>query len=303
MASKLYSGFETFDISVDPEVVIHGIRGGTGPPLLLLHGFPQTHLIWYKVAPYLVAKYTLVIPDLRGYGASSKPSVNWKERPSDHRLYAKSAMAQDCATLMTRLGYDLFFVCGHDRGGRVAHKLCVDHPARVRACIFLDICPTKAMYEGTSMYSAHAYWHWYFLTQPAPFPEKLMMASPDLMSEKSLKGKAGDLSDKAAIAEYKKQFTEWDSTHAMCEDYRASMKEDIEEQKADIIAAKKIKSPFLVLWGKEGVIEKFYDAKAEWEAVSEPGLYSEKSRALNCGHYIPEEAPEELVKYIQEFFI
>lgn len=303
MAANLYPGFEPFDISVEPKIDIHGIRGGSGPPLLLLHGFPQTHLIWYKVAPQLSSKYTLIIIDIRGYGASSKPSINYEEHPSDHRLYAKSAMAQDCAFLMTRLGYDTFFVCGHDRGGRIAHKLCVDHPARVRKCMILDICPTKAMYEATNMHFAHAYWHWFFLTQAAPFPERLMMASPEVMIEKSLKGKVKYLSEEAAIVDYQRQFADWDTAHAMCEDYRASMQEDIEESKADIAAGRKIKCPSMVLWGKTGVVEKFFDPKAEWENVCEPGLLDKTSCALDCGHYIPEEVPGDLIKYIERFLV
>ena len=300
--SSLYPGFHAFDISVEPNIVIHGVRAGSGLPLLLLHGFPQTHLIWHKVADKLTSKYTLLIIDIRGYGASSKPSVNYEEDPSDHKLYTKSAMARDCATLMTKLGYTSFFVCGHDRGGRIAHKLCVDHPARVRKCMVLDICPTKAMYEATNMRFAHAYWHWFFLTQPAPFPEKLMMASPEVVSEKCFKGKADYLSPEDAMTEYKKQFTNWDTAHAMCEDYRASMQEDIEESKADITAGKRIKSPFMVLWGKQGVVEKCFDAKAEWQRVCEPGLLDETSCAVDCGHYIPEEAPGDLVKHMERFF-
>lgn len=297
-----YPGFEVFDVSVAPEILIHGVYGGSGPPLLLIHGFPQTHLIWHKVAPQLTSKYTIIVIDIRGYGASSKPHVDYERKPSDHKLYAKSAMAEDCATLMTKLGHDSFFVCGHDRGGRIAHKMCVNYPGKVRKCMVLDICPTKAMYEKTNMQFAQAYFHWFFLTQPPPFPEKLLMGSPDVMAEKCFGGFEHDESDEEAILEYKKQFSLWDSVHAMCEDYRASMQEDIEESTADIAAGRKIKAPFMVLWGNYGVVEKMFDAKAEWENVCEPGLLDQNSRSLDCGHYIPEEAPDDLVKHIEAFF-
>ena len=301
--SGLYSGFEVFDILTEPNTVIHGVCGGYGPPLLLLHGFPQTHLIWHKVTAPLASIYTLVIIDLRGYGASSKPSVNYAEYPSDHSLYAKSAMARDCLVVMTKLGFDSFFVCGHDRGGRVAHKLCVDHPSRIRKCMVLDICPTKAMYEATNMGFAYAYWHWFFLTQPAPFPEKLMMTIPEVISDKCFNGTASDHFNETAMFAYTKQFIDWDSAHAMCEEYRASMQEDIEESKADIAAERKIKSPFMVLWGKQGVVEDYFDAKVEWEKVCELGLFDTQSCALDCGHFIPEEAPRDLLEHIKKFFV
>jgi len=300
---NFFSGFKVFDIPVGPGIVIHGIRGGSGPPLLLLHGFPQTHLIWHKVAPQLTSKFTIIVIDIRGYGASSKPHIDYRKSPSNHKLYAKSAMAEDCATLMTILGYGSFFVCGHDRGGRIAHKLSVDHPTRVRKCMVLDICPTKAMYEATSMGFAHAYFHWFFLTQPAPFPERLLMGSPEVMPEKCFGNDEDDRFNREAVLEYKKQFSDWDAVHAMCEDYRASMQEDIEESEADISAGRKIKSPLLVLWGKRGVVHKFFDAKAEWEKVCEPGLLDKNSCALDCGHYVPEEAPGDVVKHIEGFFI
>ena len=148
--SGLFENFESFDIDVEPNVTIYGLQGGTGLPLMLLHGFPQTCAIWHKVANQLTDRYHVIAVDIRGYGASSKPSIPQKDN-SDHRLYAKSAMAKDCVEVMTRLGFDTFFLCGHDRGGRVAHKLCVDHPTRVRKVMILDICPTKTMYEATDM--------------------------------------------------------------------------------------------------------------------------------------------------------
>ena len=299
----LYPGFQKFDIAVEGNIVIHVARSGTGPPLLLLHGFPQTHMIWHKVARNLVARYTLVIMDIRGYGGSSKPAVSYQSNPQDHRLYAKSAMARDCAMLMTKLNFESFFVCGHDRGGRVAHKLCVDYPTRVTKCMVLDICPTKAMYEATDMRFAHGYWHWFFLTQPAPFPEKIMLASPNETSQKFLKGGGTDIFFEDALAEYKKQFQDWDTVHAMCEDYRASMQEDIAESYKDIQEGRKIRCPLMVLWGKRGIIEALFDARTLWAEVCETGVLDESSGPVDCGHYIPEEAPEDLTKYIEAFFL
>ena len=168
----MIEGFKSFDLqtSKTPQVTIHGVHAGSGPPLLLLHGFPQTHIIWRKVAPQLKQHYSVIATDLRGYGASSKPEALG---PTDHRLMAKSALAADCASVMKQLGCSSYFVCGHDRGARVAHKLCVDSPEQVKKVMLLDICPTKAMYESTNMMLAKAYWHWFFFIQPSPLPEKV----------------------------------------------------------------------------------------------------------------------------------
>ena len=297
--SSLFPGFETFDIPVKSDISIHGLQAGSGPPLLLLHGFPQTHAIWHKVAIRLKAQYAVVMIDLRGYGASSKPSAI-DSGPADHRLYAKSAMAQDCAIVMSRLGYDSFYLCGHDRGGRVAHKLCVDHPNRVRKVMILDICPTRAMYEATDKSFAYAYWHWFFLTQPAPFPEKILTASPEVMAEKCLKGHDRDIFTEQAWGQYVKQFREYDTAHAICEDYRASMYEDIVEQNADERSGRKVECPLRVLWGRKGVIETKFDALAEWR--SQCDNVDLASCALDCGHYIPEEVPDKLLQHIRDFF-
>ena len=241
----------------------------------------------------------MVLVDIRGYGASSKPSAA-KQDNTDHSLYAKSKMASDCVAVMSQLGFDSFFVCGHDRGGRIAHKLCADHPTRVRKAMVLDICPTKAMYEATDMAFAHAYWHWFFLTQAAPFPEKLIMACPEVMAEKCFGGRDSEIFAEQALGEYVMQFRNYDAAHAMCEDYRASMQEDIDEQKADEQTGKKITCPLRVLWGKKGVIEAKFDAIAEWSLQCDH--VDPASCALDCGHYIPEAKPVELLKHIEDFF-
>lgn len=299
----LFEGFTNFDIPVsrDPDVTIHGVRGGQGPPLLLLHGFPQTHLIWHKVAPSLSRSYTVIAPDLRGYGASSKPRSS---NDDDHSLYAKSAMATDLAVLMSKMGFEDYFVCAHDRGARVAHKMMVDYPDKVKKCILLDICPTKAMFEATNMLFARAYWHWFFLIQPAPFPESVILSNPEAFAKKMIAGMhAGiDVFDGDAFAEYAKMLGDKDAVHAMCEDYRAAAKEDLAEAQQDAEVGRWIKCPVRVLWGRYGLIERMFDGSGEWEKVGERGMVDRKgSGSLDCGHYIPEEKPDELLRHIREF--
>lgn len=315
--ASLFPNFVSFDekVSSSPSVTIHGVRSGTGPPLLLIHGYPQTHYIWHKVAPTLAKTYTVVAIDLRGYGASSKPSLrsssDISSAPSDaddHSLYAKSAMARDCVAVMKAQGFSKFSIIGHDRGGRVAHKLAIDHPDAAERVMVLDICPTLAMYNATNKAFATAYWHWFFLIQPFPFPERAMLASPETYAEKQMAVMAGVVENRESVfaleawKEYGKLFTDADTVHAMCEDYRAAAKEDCDEQQKDEEAGKKIKCPFMVLWGKKGVCEKMFDTKKEWKKVCEEGMLDEKSQAVPCGHYIPEEKPEGLLQHINEFF-
>lgn len=275
----------------------NGIRlslraGGRGPPLLLLHGFPQTHAIWHKVAPILQQHFTLVMPDLRGYGDSDKP-------PSDdaHAPYSKRVMALDMVELMRGLGHPRFFVCGHDRGGRVAHRLALDHPAAVAKLMVLDISPTLTMYEQTSMGFARDYYHWFFLIQPAPFPERLIGADPAFY----LRAKVGawgakPVLDARALAEYERCFTA-EAIHAMCEDYRAAASIDLEHDRAD--AAARIACPLHVLWGERGVVQRYFAPLLDWRAkVAAPV----SGRAVPSGHYIPEEIPEVLVPEMIDFF-
>ena len=308
------STFETFDIPVSttPPISLHGHRStpahaGSKPPLVLLHGFPQTHLIWHKVAPTLAEHFNLVIPDIRGYGGSSKPPA---PSASDHSLYAKSTMASDISALMRALGHTQYNVCGHDRGARVTHALCVIAPTEVRRAMIMDIVPTLSVYEATDIVVATAYWHWFFLPQPAPFPEDSIGSAPGVFAAKMLRGlprgrgrSAEEVFGKAAYEAYAAQFTDPDALHAMCEDYRAGMKEDVEEQKRDLGAAgRKIKCPVRLLWGAHGLVEKRFDCVAEWRKVCEEGCVDGKSEALDCGHYIVEELPDESLQHILEFF-
>jgi haloacetate dehalogenase len=264
------------------------------PPLLLLHGFPQTHAIWHAIAPRLRAKYTLVMPDLRGYGDSSKP-----ESPPDHAAYSKRAMARDVLELMRGLGHERFFVCGHDRGGRVAHRLALDAPEAVRALMLLDISPTLTMYERTTMEFARLYYHWFFLIQPAPLPETLIGADPlfYLRTKVGGWGSGGTaFFDARAIAEYERCFTPA-AIHAMCEDYRAAASIDLDHDRAD--ADERIGCPVRMLWGERGVVHKLFTPIADWQAKSSSVV---TGRPTPTGHYIPEEAPELLANEIDAFF-
>lgn len=270
---------------------IHMRVGGSGPPLLLLHGFPQTHVMWHRLAPVLAERFTVVCPDLRGYGASSKP-----EGGPDHAGYAKRAMAQDMAEVMDRLGHARFHVVGHDRGGRVGHRLARDHAARVATLSVLDICPTLAMYERTDRAFATAYYHWFMLIQPAPLPERMLAA----VGPTYILGRVGGASGqgaftKAALAEYERAFADPRTIHATCEDYRASATIDLEHDRTD--RARKLAMPVLALWGARGVVGRMFDCLSEWRAVAR----NVTGQALDCSHFLPEEAPEATLAAVQGF--
>lgn len=274
-----------FDASVD------ALR----PPLLLLHGFPQTHAIWHRVAPRLRERFTLVMPDLRGYGDSDKP-----RGPADHSAYGKRAMALDVVELMRSFGFERFFVCGHDRGGRVAHRLALDHPQAVRAVAVLDISPTLTMYERTSMEFAQRYYHWFFLTQPEPLPETLIGAAPAFYLRSKLGGWGShgtDLFAPGALAEYERCFDEA-AIHAMCEDYRAAATIDLMHDRAD--ADRRIECPVHALWGERGVVHRLFTPLADWQ---EKAALHVTGRPLPAGHYLPEEVPELVTNELEQFFL
>jgi len=288
----MIEGFRQQRIRVG-EVEINLALGGSGPPLLLLHGFPQTWLIWRKVAPRLAERFTVVATDLRGYGDSSKPAGL-----PDHSNYGKRAMADDQVAVMQALGFERFLLCGHDRGGRVAHRLAVDHPQRVAKLAVLDIAPTLAMYQGTDMTYARAYYHWFFLIQPAPYPEALIGGVPEVFLRHHMTRFAGLAPFTGAWEEYVRCFSDPATIHANCEDYRAAAGIDLEQAQADIDAGRKVRCPLLALWGGEGIVARCFDPLAEWRRVAE----EVHGRALPCGHYIPEEVPELLVAELLEFF-
>jgi haloacetate dehalogenase len=267
--------------------------GGNGPPLLLLHGYPQTHAMWHKVAPALARSFTLVCPDLRGYGDSMKPASD-----ATHGPYSKRAMAKDQAETMAALGFARFAVAGHDRGGRVAHRLALDHPHRVSRIAVLDICPTHAMYASTDKEFATAYYHWFFLIQKEPLPERLIGADPAFYLESKLGhwGRDPGAFTQEAKAEYIRCFRDPATIHATCEDYRAAAEIDLIHDEQDL--GRKLAMPLLALWGGKGLVGRRYDVLAEWRKRAA----DVRGRALPCGHFLPEEAPRETAQALLEFF-
>lgn len=283
----MFSQFTSHTIDVG-DVAIHCVKGGSGPALLLLHGHPQTHAIWHKVADRLAGSYTVIAADLRGYGDSGKPAGL-----PDHANYAKRVMALDQIALMRHFGYERFRVMAHDRGARVAYRMALDHPAVVSHLVTLDIAPTLAMYEKTSLAFATAYFHWFFLIRPAPFPETLINSHPEDYLRHTIGGRSAGLAPftEEAYAEYLRCLRDPATVHGICEDYRASAGIDLEHERADLAAGNKIACPMLALWGADGAVGKCFDPLAEWQ----PLAADVRGKALPCGHYIPEEAPQLLL--------
>ncbi len=272
---------------------IHTVHGGSGPPLLLLHGYPQTHAMWHAVAPRLAERFHVICPDLRGYGDSSKPPTM-----ENHATYAKRAMAKDMADVMTQLGYQTFAVAGHDRGARVTHRLLLDHGERVtRACV-MDIVPTWHLYRHTNQAMATAYYHWFFLIQPDGLPERMIGADPEYyLMEMLNRLSAPDAHfDGRAVNEYLRCFSKPETIHATCEDYRAAAGIDLEHDEAS--RNRKIVCPLLVLWGDRGYVHRNYDVLAVWREWAE----HVEGEALPCGHFLPEELPEVIVEKLMAFF-
>ncbi len=292
--AALFPGFAPRRIATEG-AEIQCVIGGSGPPLLMLHGYPQTHAMWHKIAPRLAERFTVVCSDLRGYGDSSKPDGG--ERSSN---YSKRAMAADQVALMRALGFPRFRLAGHDRGGRVSHRLCVDHPEAVERVAVLDISPTRLMYGKTDQAFATAYYHWFFLIQPFDLPEKLIGADPGYYLRKKTGGwgSAANIFDPRAFAEYERCFRDPATIHATCEDYRAAASIDLEHDDADVAAGRKVTCPLLVLWGDKGVVHRYFDPVADWRTVAT----DVRGRALPSGHYLAEEAPEETLAELSAFF-
>jgi haloacetate dehalogenase len=296
--SDWFGGFELTRLRVGDVClnVRHNLADAAArPPLLLLHGFPQTHAMWHRVAPALAGHFAVVMPDLRGYGDSDKP-------PSDaaHAAYSKRAMAADNVALMRQLGFERFAVCGHDRGGRVAHRMALDHPQAVQRLMVLDISPTLTMYERTDMAFARAYYHWFFLIQPPPLPERLIGADPVFYLRSKLGGWGShglDLFDPRALAEYERCMSDAATIHAMCEDYRAAASIDLEHDRADF--RDRIGCPLRVLWGERGVVHRLFAPVADWQAKASGAV---TGRTTPGGHYIAEESPQMLAEEILDFF-
>jgi haloacetate dehalogenase len=292
--SELFPGFEKHHVDVGGGIAISAVVGGRGAPLLLLHGHPQTHAIWHRVAPVLAEHFTVVAADLRGYGDASKPAGD-----ADHGNYAKRALAADQVSLMRHFGHPRFSVLAHDRGARVAHRLAMDHPEAVRRLVLLDIAPTLAMYAQTTDAFARAYWHWFFLIQPAPLPERLIEADPVAYVREVMGRRSAGLApfDPRALAEYQRCLALPGAAHGLCEDYRASAGIDLVHDQADRDVGRLLQPPLLALWGEQGVVHRCFDPLAEWRRVAR----QVEGEALPCGHYIAEEAPQALLAKVLPF--
>ena len=291
----MFKDFTAFTIERNG-VTLQGCMGGQGAPLLLLHGHPQTHAMWHCVAPTLAQRFTVVMMDLRGYGDSGRPSAD-----ESHAAYSKREMALDALAVMQSRGFAQFQVLAHDRGARVAHRLAADHVQAVQRMMLLDIAPTLGMYSHTSQAFATAYWHWFFLIQPAPLPEALIESDP-VRYLRSVMGKRHvglAAFAPAALAEYERCIQIPGSARGICEDYRASATIDLDHDRADVAAGKKLAIPVHVLWGEHGVVAKNFDVLALWRERA----IKVSAQALPCGHYIAEEAPEALLAHADHFFI
>ncbi|MGF1477593.1 MAG: alpha/beta fold hydrolase [Geminicoccaceae bacterium] len=288
----MFEGFDERRIKTSGAEIFCRI-GGEGLPLLLLHGNPQTSAMWHKVAPELAQRFTLICADLRGYGRSSKPRTT-----ADHAPYSKRAMARDMVEVMDTLGFDRFLIGSHDRGARVAHRLSLDHTSRVIKLAVLDIAPTREMFQNADTAFATSYWHWYFMIQPSPFPERLMAADPEFYWLKKCGSGAAGLGPFApeALAEYLACFKDPAMIHGSCEDYRAAATIDIAHDDAD--GDRKLEIPVLALWGAHGAIEKHFDCLELWRRRA---LHVE-GHSLPGGHYLAEELPEQVITAFTRFF-
>ena len=290
----MFDCFQSTDVE-GPAGRLHTLRGGQGAPLLLLHGHPQTHVMWHAVAGELAKTFTVVMMDLRGYGDSSRV-----ESDAEHHVYSKRAMALDALAVMRHYGFTQFQVLAHDRGARVAHRLAMDHPGAVQRLMLLDIAPTLAMYDNTSDAFARAYWHWFFLIQPSPLPEALIESDP-VRYVRSVMGKRhAGLAAFApeALAEYERCAQIPGTATSICEDYRASATIDLIHDRSDVAAGMKLHQPLRVLWAAHGAVGQCFDVMRLWQARA--GDVSGAS--LPCGHYIAEEASALLLTEAFQFF-
>ncbi len=288
----LFEGFRRDRIRVG-DVEINFVTAGHGPPVLLLHGFPQNLAMWAKIAPVLARGHTVVCADLRGYGDSSKPKC-----APDNANYSFRALANDQVGLMHALGFERFHVIGHDRGGRTGHRMALDHPDAVRSLAVLDIVPTYAMFMETNRHVAGAYWHWYFLSQPEPLPERLIGADPDFFYETCLVGwgasKLADF-DSEMLAEYRRCWRDPGMIHGSSSDYRAGATIDLDHDGADI--DNKVHCPTLVVWGSAGVIQKYFDIAAAWRAR----CTAVSTATLPGGHFFIDRFPDETALILDQF--
>ncbi len=285
----MFAGFTRTTIATQG-ATINVLIGGTGAPVLLLHGYPQTHVMWHKIAPRLAQDFSAVIPDLRGYGDSSKPPDG-----ENHFGYSKRATAQDQVEVMDHLGFKQFAVVGHDRGGRVGHRMALDHAERVTKLAVLDIVPTHKLYHNVNKEFATAYYHWFFLIQPSPFPETLIGNNAEFYLNSLLGRLKPEAITPEAFAEYLRCFRDPATIHATCEDYRAAASIDLAHDDADM--DRKITCPVLALWAGKGAMHKMYDVLATWRERAT----NVSGKALPGGHFLPEETPEETFAELKAF--
>lgn len=288
-SGPMFPGFKTSKVQTTG-ASINVVSGGQGPPVLLLHGYPQTHVIWHKVAPRLAAEFSLVIADLRGYGDSSKPPDG-----DNHYNYSKRAMSVDQVEVMNHFGFEKYAVVGHDRGGRVAHRMALDHPDRVTKLVVMDIVPTYKLFHSVSKQFATAYYHWFFLIQPVPFPETLIGNSVEFFLRDTFQQLIPNAVTPEAFAEYLRCFSNPATIHASCEDYRAAASIDLEHDESDL--RRKVACPLLALWAERGAMQPLFDVAAAWKERAA----NVKGKALPGGHFLPEEAPGETLVELRAF--
>jgi haloacetate dehalogenase len=291
----VFEGFRRTEIPTSGARILT-VHGGAGPPLLLMHGNPFSHLSWHKIAPALAREFTVVATDLRGYGDSEKPPGG-----DDHSGYSFRAMAQDQIEVMAALGHQRFYAAGHDGGARVLHRMCLDHPERVVRAAILDIIPQHHLLNHVTRQWGTFSWHWFFMIQPYDFPERLMSAEPDCFIEKKLAKTEQGLSffDPSALAEYKRYFRDPATVHAMCEDYRATHGVDLAMDEEDFAQGRKIGCPLLLLWGATGGVGRNQKSMEIWPRYASNIV---AGKALPCGHYLSDEAPQETYRELRDFF-
>jgi haloacetate dehalogenase len=291
----MFEGFTRTDIKTSGARIVT-VHGGKGPPLLLMHGNPFTHLSWHKIAPRLAQEFTVVATDLRGYGDSEKPPGG-----DDHSGYSFRAMAADQVEVMEALDFPRFYAAGHDRGARVLHRMCLDAPEKVARAAILDIIPQHHLLNNVTRQWGRFSWHWFFNIQPEPLPEKMMGADPDWFIQKKLAKTPQGLSffGKEALADYMRCFRDPATIHAICEDYRATFGVDLDMDEVDFKAGRKIKCPLLLLWGATGGVGRNHDSMTIWPRYAAD---IRGGKALPCGHYLSEEAPEETYAELRAFF-
>lgn len=275
--------------------LLHTRRAGQGPAVLLLHGHPQSHVMWHRVAPALAQHFTVVMMDLRGYGDSARPAPD-----AAHAVYSKRAMAQDAMDVMQQHEFECFQVLAHDRGARVAHRLALDHPQAVERLLLLDVAPTLAMYENTTEAFARAYWHWFFLIQPSPLPEALIASDPVRYVRSVMGSRHAGLAAFApdALAEYERCAQIAGTATGICEDYRASATIDLEHDRTDLRAGLQLAQPLRVLWAEHGAVGQCFDVLALWRKVAT----AVSGQSLTCGHYMAEELPDAVLVEALQFF-